>query len=54
MKILEINTYKCTTREHWRVFFIGAITFKRGRRGLFKSHVPSRYYTTELTRVIKP
>ena len=54
MKILEVNTYRSTTKKHWRVFFIGAITFKHGKRELFKSDVPRDYYTTELTRVLKP
>ena len=54
MKILKVNTYRNTTKKHWRVFFIGAVTFKRSRQGLFKSHVPSDYYTTELTKIIKP
>lgn len=54
MKILEVNTYRSTIKKHWRIFFIGAVTFKRGRKELFKSEVPSDYYTTELTRVLKP
>ena len=53
MKLLEVSTYRNTTKKHWRVFFIGAVTFKRGRTGLFKSDVPSDYYTTELTRILK-
>ena len=53
MRILEVNTYKSTTKKHWRVFFINTVTFKRGKQVLFKSEVPADYYTTELTRVLK-
>ena len=53
MKILEINSYK-DKNNHIKVFFIAAVTFKYDDRGLFKSEVPADYYTTELTRALKP
>ena len=54
MRILEINSYKVNSLKRFRVFFIKDITFKYNSRKLFKSEVPADYYTTELTRALKP
>ena len=54
MKILEINSYK-DNGNRVKVFFITTVTFKYvSSYGLFKSEVPADYYTTELTRALKP
>lgn len=54
MRILEVNSYKENNLKRFRVFFIKDITFKYNSRRLFKSDVPADYYTTELTRALKP
>ena len=54
MRILEINSYKENSLKRFRVFFIKDITFKYNSRKLFRSEVPVDYYTTELTRALKP
>lgn len=54
MKILEVSTYKDAIKEHWRIFFIGTVTFKHNSHRLFESNVPKKYYTNELIRAVKP
>lgn len=54
MKILKSNTYKENTLKHFRIFFINTVAFKYNGERLFKSHVASKYYTTELYKVTKP
>ena len=54
MKILEVNSYKNTKLNYLKVFFIGTVTFKYNSQQLFKSGLTASYYTTELTRALKP
>ena len=54
MRILEINSYKANNLKQFKVFFIKDITFKYNSHKLFKSEVSADYYTTELTRALKP
>lgn len=54
MKILKVNSYKTNNLKYIKVFFLAAVTFKYANRGLFKSEVPADFYTTELTRALKP
>ena len=54
MKILKVNVYKSKSLSYIKIFFIDGYTFKWGSQRLFKSAVPRDYYTTELTRVLKP
>lgn len=54
MRILNVNYYTDDSLKYTKVFFIGAITFKYNSHRLFKSEVTANYYTTELTKVLKP
>ena len=54
MRILEVNSYKYNKLKYLKVFFITTVTFKYNSHRLFKSEVPADYYTTELTRAVKP
>jgi len=54
MKILEVNSYKNNSLKYLKVFFLDTVTFKYNSKKLFKSGVTAGYYTTELTRALKP
>ena len=52
MKIFQTNRYLDKHKTNpYRVFFQPPITFKFNGRALYRSEVPSRYYTNELTKV---
>lgn len=52
MKIYQTNRYLDKRRtDPYRVFFQPPITFKFNGRILYRSDVPSSYYTNELAKV---